>query len=95
MRVVSLLPGATEMVAALGGAGSLVGISHECDFPPSVQHLPRVTTTPLDPALPSAAIDVEVRRLRDAGRAVIAVDAGRMRELAPDQIGRASCRERV
>jgi iron complex transport system substrate-binding protein len=86
MRVVSLLPGATEMVAALGGAGSLVGISHECDFPPSVQHLPRVTTTPLDPALPSAAIDVEVRRLRDEGRAVIAVDRERLRDLAPDLV---------
>jgi iron complex transport system substrate-binding protein len=84
MRVVSLLPGATEMVAALGGAGSLVGISHECDFPPSVQHLPRVTATPLDPALPSADLDVEVRRLRDAGRAVIAVDRERLRHLAPD-----------
>jgi iron complex transport system substrate-binding protein len=86
MRVVSLLPGATEMVAALGGAGSLVGISHECDFPPSVQHLPRVTATPLDPALPSAAIDVEVRRLRDAGHAVIAVDRERIRWLAPDLV---------
>ena len=74
------------MVAALGGAGSLVGISHECDFPPSVQHLPRVTATPLDPALPSAAIDVEVRRLRDAGRAVIAVDRERMRWLGPDLV---------
>jgi iron complex transport system substrate-binding protein len=86
MRVVSLLPGATEMVAALGGAGSLVGISHECDFPPSVQHLPRVTATPLDPTLPSAAIDVEVRRLRDAGHAVIAVDRERIRWLAPDLV---------
>ena len=42
MRVVTLLPGATEIVAALGGAGSLVAISHECDYPASVQHLPRV-----------------------------------------------------
>lgn len=86
MRVVTLLPGATEIVAALGGAGSLVAISHECDFPASVQHLPRVTSTPLDPSLPGAAIDAEVRRLRDAGRAVIAVEAGMLRRLAPDLI---------
>lgn len=86
MRVVTLLPGATEIVAALGGAGLLVAISHECDFPASVQHLPRVTSTPLDPSLPGAAIDAEVRRLRDAGRAVIAVEAGMLRRLAPDLI---------
>jgi len=84
MRVVSLLPGATEIVAALGGTAHLVAISHECDFPPSVQHLPRVTTTPLDPALPGAAIDAEIRRLRDAGQAIIAVDGDALRRLAPD-----------
>jgi len=86
MRVVTLLPGATEIVAALGGAGSLVAISHECDYPASVQHLPRVTSTPLDPDLPGAAIDAEVRRLREAGRAVIAVEAEVLRRLAPDLI---------
>ncbi len=86
MRVVTLLPGATEIVAALGGAGSLVAISHECDHPASVQHLPRVTSTPLDPNLPGAAIDAEVRRLRDAGRAVIAVEAAELRRLAPDLV---------
>ena len=48
MRVVTLLPAATEIVAALGGAGHLVGISHECDYPAAVQRLPRVTATPID-----------------------------------------------
>jgi iron complex transport system substrate-binding protein len=86
MRVVTLLPGATEIVAALGGAGALVAISHECDYPASVQHLPRITSTPLDPGLPGAAIDAEVRRLREAGRAVIAVEADLLRHLAPDLI---------
>ena len=84
MRVVTLLPGATEIVAALGGTGLLVAISHECDHPPGVQHLPRITSTPLDPALPGAAIDAEVRRLRDTGHAVIAVDGEALRSLAPD-----------
>jgi iron complex transport system substrate-binding protein len=84
MRVVTLLPGATEIVAALGGAGQLVGISHECDYPPSVLGLPRVTSTPLDASLPGAAIDAAVRRLRDEGRAVIGVDAGTLRRLTPD-----------
>lgn len=86
MRVVTLLPAATEIVAALGGAGSLVGISHECDFPASVLHLPRVTSTPIDPSRPGAAIDAEVRRLREAGRVVIQVDANLLREIAPDLV---------
>jgi iron complex transport system substrate-binding protein len=86
MRVVTLLPAATEIVAALGGAGDLVGISHECDFPPGLDHLPRVTATPLDPSAPSGAIDAEVRRLRDAGRPVITVEAAALRRLAPDLV---------
>jgi iron complex transport system substrate-binding protein len=86
MRVVTLLPAATEIVAALGGAGQLVGISHECDYPPSVQHLPRVTTTPIDIRAPGAAIDAEVRRLRKADQPVIGVDAGELSRLAPDLI---------
>jgi iron complex transport system substrate-binding protein len=84
MRVVTLLPAATEIVAALGGAGSLVGISHECDHPASVLGLPRVTATPIDPSAPGAAIDAEVRRLHGAGKPVIGVDAGALRRLAPD-----------
>jgi iron complex transport system substrate-binding protein len=84
MRVVSLLPAGTEIVAALGGADRLVGISHECDYPPAVLHLPRVTATPIDASATSAALDAEVRRLRRAGRAVIGVDAEQLAALAPD-----------
>jgi iron complex transport system substrate-binding protein len=86
VRVVTLLPAGTEIVAALGGAGHLVGISHECDYPRSVQRLPRVTTTPTDPSTSGVAIDAEVRRLREAGRPVIALDAGQIRKLRPDLI---------
>lgn len=84
MRVVTLLPGATEIVAAVGGAADLVGVSHECDYPPEVIHLPRVTTTPIDTSAPGAEIDAAVRRLRDAGRPIIAVEADALRRLAPD-----------
>ena len=84
MRVVTLLPAATEIVAALGGADRLVGVSHECDYPATVLGLPRVTATPIDPSLPSAGIDAEVRRLRATGRPVIGVDADALRRLAPD-----------
>jgi iron complex transport system substrate-binding protein len=86
MRVITLLPAATEIVAALGGAGYLVGISHECDYPASVQGLPRVTATPVDSAAAGAVIDAEVRRLRDAGRPVIGITADLLRRLAPDLV---------
>ena len=84
MRVVSLLPAATEIVAALGGAGNLVGISHECDYPASVLGLPRVTATPIDVSAAGGIIDAEVRRLQAAGKPVIGVDAEVLRRLAPD-----------
>ena len=86
MRVVSLLPAATEIVAALGDPGMLVGVSHECDYPPEVRRLPRVTTTPIGVYASSATIDAEVQRLRDSGKPVIAVDAEQVRSLAPDLI---------
>ena len=85
MRVVSLLPAATEIVAALD-TSLLVGLSHECDYPPDVQHLPRVTTSSIDPAADGGTSDREVRRLREAGRPVIALDAEQIRQLAPDLI---------
>jgi iron complex transport system substrate-binding protein len=86
MRVVTLLPAATEIVAALGGAAELVGISHECDYPRELTGLPRVTITPVDPEAPGAAIDAEVRRRRGEGRPVIGVDAVQLARLAPDLI---------
>ena len=86
MRVVSLLPAATEIVAALGDQSLLVGISHECDYPPSVLHLPRVTTTAIDIRASGAVIDAEVRQLYRAGQPVIAVDASALQQLEPDLI---------
>jgi iron complex transport system substrate-binding protein len=75
-----------DIVAALGATSVLVGISHECDYPPEVQRLPRVTTTPIDPAAAGASIDREVRRLREAEKPVIALDVEQLRQLAPDLI---------
>lgn len=84
MRIATLLPAATEIVTALGAADDLVAISHECDFPASVMHLPRLTFSPVDVAQSSARIDEEVRQLHAAGRPVIAVDAAALAALAPD-----------
>lgn len=86
MRIVSLVPAATEMVVALGAEASLVGISHECDWPPSVRHLPRVTATPIDTSARSGTIDAQVRRAQGEGVPVIGIEAALLRSLAPDLI---------
>jgi iron complex transport system substrate-binding protein len=86
VRVISLLPAATEIVAALDQAETLVGISHECDFPPSIRHLPRVTSTPIRTDSPGSSIDSEVRLLAQTGRPVIAIDEEQIRHLAADLI---------
>jgi hypothetical protein len=63
MKVVSLLPAATEILAALSLRASLVGRSHECDHPEDVRALPAPTKARLDPSLPSAELDAQVRRI--------------------------------
>ncbi|MDQ5828664.1 MAG: cobalamin-binding protein, partial [Actinomycetota bacterium] len=48
MRVASLLPSATEMVHFAGAGETLVGVTHECDYPPGVQKLPKLTSSKID-----------------------------------------------
>lgn len=84
MRIATLLPAATELVCAIGARAQLVGISHECDFPDGLDALPRLTSTPLNPALDGAAIDAAVRALVAEGRAVIGVDAAALLAVRPD-----------
>ncbi|MDX1435065.1 MAG: cobalamin-binding protein [Gammaproteobacteria bacterium] len=86
MRIVSLLPGATEIVAALGFAGQLVGRSHECDFPHAVTRVPVVSRPRIDIGAPGAAIDRSIRTLVTKGLSIYEIDAERLRELAPDVI---------
>lgn len=86
MRVVSLLPAATEIVAALGALPTLVGVTHECDFPPEVSGLPRLTTSVVDRDATSVAIDRQVRALAASGEPVFALDAEELRRLAPTLI---------
>ena len=85
-RIVSLLPSATEIVAALGLAGQLVGRSHECDFPPEVEPVPALTRARIDPAKPSRAIHRDVSRLIASALSVFEVDAERLRAARPDVI---------
>ena len=87
MHIASLLASATEIVCALGLGDRLVGISHECDYPPEVLEKPRLSRARFDPThLTSGAIDAAVRRaMREHGN-VYEVDAERLAGLRPDLI---------
>lgn len=87
MRVCSLLPSATEIIAQLGLIESLVGVSEECRWPPEVVGKPIVTAAKIDPsALTSGEIDRAVRDSVRDGRSLYTVDADQIDALAPDLI---------
>lgn len=84
MRIVSLLPAATEIVALLGASDHLVGVSHECDYPDIVGSRARVTRATIPDTHDPAAIDAAVREQHEAGLALFAIDEPRVRALHPD-----------
>lgn len=87
MRIVSLLPAGTEIVAALGMLEQLVGVSHECDFPAAVNRLPRVTHCPIHEAgLSGSEIDEWVKNTLSAGGELYTLNVPLLRELSPDVV---------
>jgi iron complex transport system substrate-binding protein len=85
MRVISVLPSATEIVGALGHLGDLVGRSAECDYPTEVRSLP-VVMAPRhwDSDAPSGSIDARVSAARANGESLYTLNVDLLRELRPD-----------
>jgi iron complex transport system substrate-binding protein len=86
MKIASLVPSATEMLFALGLGGDVVGVTHECDFPPAAAELPHLTRTVLPPGLSAGEIDVAVKEVVGEGRALYTLDEEKLAELQPDLI---------
>src|SRR5277367_1180708 len=86
MRIVSLLPSATEILYALGIGDQVVGVTHECDFPPEVAGKPALIEPRVDPTAAPAEIDRQVSELVARGESIYAVDADLLASLAPDLI---------
>src|SRR5699024_246676 len=86
MRIVSLLPSITEIVAALNKGDQLVGRSHECNFPEEVTKLPACTETKFQTDGTAYQIDQPVKALLQEGLSVYRVDEERLRRLEPDII---------
>ena len=84
MKIVSLLPSATEILCALGLEEHLVGVTHECDYPPSVKNLPKVTRTLIPHNASSAEIDALVRERLKTQIALYSLDMTTLERLGPD-----------
>lgn len=86
-RIVSLLPSATEILCALGLQGSLVGVTHECDYPPAVVGKPQLTASRISHhTMTSAEIDHAVRSQLDGHGSIYDLDEAQLRALEPDLI---------
>jgi iron complex transport system substrate-binding protein len=86
MRILSLLPSATEIVYALGLEDDLVGVTHECDWPPAARDKRAVSFSSLPPAAESAEVDRLVSASIDGGDPIYRLDNEAVRELRPDLV---------
>jgi iron complex transport system substrate-binding protein len=86
VRIVSLLPSATEILFAVGAGDHVVGVTFECDFPPEARTRQIVSTTALPEGLTPAGIDAEVRSRLAAGEDLYTLDEGALRTIDPDLV---------
>jgi iron complex transport system substrate-binding protein len=86
MRIVSLLPSATEILFSLGLDAEVVGVSYDCDFPPQVSQRRVVVDSRIPPGMTSLEIDRQVREYVQRGESLYTVNAEALRELSPDLV---------
>jgi iron complex transport system substrate-binding protein len=86
VRIVSLVPSATELLFALELDDEVIAVTHECDHPPAALGLPRVTRDLIGPGLSANQIDAAVRERTERGESIYELDHDRVRELDPDLI---------
>jgi iron complex transport system substrate-binding protein len=86
MRIVSLVPSATELLFALGLGAELVAVTHECDYPAQALELPKVTRDVLPSGMSAAEIDAAVKERTLAGDSIYELDSAALQELEPDLI---------
>jgi len=86
VRIVSLVPHATELLFALGLGPDVVAVTHECDFPTGARSLPTVTRDKLAPGLSAAEIDAAVRATTERSDSIYELDEPKLRDLKPDLI---------
>jgi len=86
MRIVSLLPAATEILYAVGAGNAVVGVTHECDFPAEAAKKPALIRPRVDPSALPAEVDRQVRELVGRGENIYALDTDLLLRLQPDLI---------
>jgi iron complex transport system substrate-binding protein len=86
MRIVSLVPSATETLFALGLGPDVIAVTHECDYPPAVRELPKITRDVLPAGLTTGEIDAAVKERTLAGESIYELDADLLHDLRPDLI---------
>ena len=86
MRIVSLVPSATETLFALGLGPDVIAVTHECDYPPAARELPKITRDVLPSGLSAGEIDAAVKERTLAGLSIYELDADLLRDLHPDLI---------
>lgn len=84
MRIVSLVPAATEIAYAIGAGDDLVAATHDCDYPPAARVLPRITRSTIEPGSDSFSIDVQVRAAVERGESTFHLDPAALAAARPD-----------
>ena len=86
MKIVSLIPSATEIISALNLYDNLVGVSHECDYPEDALKLPKLTTSKIKTEQLSLKIDYDIREILEQSLSVYEVKSNLLKKLDPDVI---------